>query len=162
MRRRRKKEGYVQIANLFEETALNEQQHAKRFFGYLEGGDVEITAAYPAGVVGTTAENLKAAAMGEHEEHTELYPEFARVAEEEGFKEISAVFRLVSAVEEHHEARYNALLKNLEEGKVFKKEAPVRWKCIKCGHIHEGPEAPGKCPTCLHPTAYFQVLENNY
>ena len=157
-----KKEGYVQIANLFEETAINEQQHAKRFFSFLEGGAVEITAVYPAGVVGTTAENLKAAAMGENEEHTEIYPEFAKIAEEEGFKEIASLFKLVAAVEVEHENRYNALLKNLEDGKVFKKETTVRWKCIKCGHIHEGPQAPGKCPTCLHPTAYFQVQESNY
>lgn len=157
-----KKEGYEQIAAVFADTALNEQQHAKRFFSFLEGGAVEITAMYPAGVVGTTAENLKAAAMGENEEHTEIYPEFAKIAEEEGFKEIASVFRLIAAVEVDHEARYNRLLKNLEEGKVFKKDAPVRWRCSKCGHIHEGPEAPGKCPTCLHPQAYFEVENSSF
>ena len=157
-----KKEGYEQIAALFSETALNEQQHAKTFFRYLEGGMVEITASYPAGVVGTTAENLKASAEGENEEYTELYPEFARIAEEEGFKQIATSYRLIADVEKHHEERYRKLLKNLEEGKVFKKDAAVSWKCLKCGHVHEGAEAPGKCPCCLHPTAYFQVLENNY
>lgn len=157
-----KKEGYEQIAAIFLETADNEKEHAKRFFSYLEGGMVEITASYPAGVVGTTAENLKAAAMGENEEHTKLYPDAAKIAEEEGFKEIAALFRLVATVEKHHEERYLALLKNLQEGKVFKKDTPQKWICRNCGYIHEGKEAPEKCPTCLHPQAYFELLCDNF
>jgi rubrerythrin len=157
-----RKEGYVQIAAYFEETAQNEKAHGKRFFNFLEGGDVEITATYPAGKVGTTAENLKAAAMGENEEHTHLYPEFAEIAEKEGFKDVAIAYRLISKVEEHHEKRFLALLKNVESGKVFVKDQKVKWKCWECGYIHEGEKAPEKCPTCLHPKEYFAVLEENY
>lgn len=157
-----KKEGYEQIAAIFLETAENEKEHAKRFFSYLEGGMVEITASYPAGVIGTTPENLKAAAMGENEEHTVLYPEAAKIAEEEGFKEIAALFRLVAKVEMHHEERYLALLKNIQEGKVFKKDKTEKWICRNCGYIHEGKEAPDKCPTCLHPQSHFELLCDNF
>lgn len=157
-----KKEGYEQIAALFEETAENEYQHAKRFFSFLEGGMVEITAAYPAGEVGTTLENLKAAAAGENEEHTILYPEFAKVAKEEGFLNVSAAFSLIAKVEVEHEARYLKLAANIENEEVFKKSAAKRWKCRKCGHVHTGDSAPDKCPTCLHPQSYFELKESNY
>ncbi len=157
-----KKEGFEQIAAIFLETAENEKEHAKRFFSYLEGGMVEITASYPAGVIGTTAENLKAAAMGENEEHTKLYPEAAKIAEEEGFKEIAALFRLVAKVEMHHEERYRALLKNIQEGKVFKKDKPEKWICRNCGYVHEGTEAPDTCPTCQHPQSHFELLCDNF
>lgn len=157
-----KKEGYEQIAAIFLETAENEKEHAKRFFKFLEGGMVEITAMYPAGVIGTTKENLKASASGENEEHTMLYPEFARIAEEEGFKEIAMVWRLIAGVEKHHEARFQALLKNLENGTTFKKDTKEQWICRNCGHIHEGTEAPEKCPTCLHEKAFFELLAEKY
>jgi rubrerythrin len=157
-----KKEGFEQIAAIFEETALNEKEHAKRFFRFLEGRPVEITATYPAGKIGTTAENLKAAAMGENEEWTELYPEFAKIAEEEGFSEVASTFKLVAQVEEEHERRYLKLLKNLEEGKVFKRDESVIWKCRNCGYLHEGTLAPDKCPSCLHPKSYFEIKGENY
>lgn len=157
-----KKEGYEQIAAYFEETAMNERYHAKRFFDFLEGGMVEITAAYPAGKVGTTAENLKASAMGENEEYTKLYPEFAKIAEEEGFKEIATAWRLIAKVEEQHEKRYLQLLKNIEEGKVFQREQKVKWKCWVCGYIHEGEKALEKCPVCQHPQSHFAIKEENY
>ena len=157
-----KKEGYEQIAAIFQETADNEKEHAKRFFKFLEGGDVEITAMYPAGVIGTTAENLKAAAMGEHEEHTRLYPEFARIAEEEGFKEVAMIFRLISSVEKHHEERYLALLKNIQEGAVYAKKEKRQWKCRNCGYIYEAESAPQACPACAHPQAYFELLDDNF
>ena len=157
-----KKDGLEQISAMFEETALNEKEHAKRFFKFLEGRLVEITATYPAGKIGTTAENLKAAAMGENEEWTELYPEFAKVAEEEGFTEIATAWKMIAKVEEAHEKRYLKLLQNLEEGKVFKKDGVAIWKCRNCGYIHEGKEAPEKCPACLHPKAYFELKEENY
>ncbi|MDH7553590.1 MAG: rubrerythrin family protein [Spirochaetota bacterium] len=157
-----KKEGYEQIAAIFQETALNEKEHAKRFFSFLEGGMVEIQASYPAGVIDTTVENLKAAAAGENEEHTKLYPEAAKIAEEEGFPEIAFLFRKVAEVEKHHEQRYLALMKNIQEGKVFKKDKKVQWKCRNCGYIHEGESAPEKCPTCLHPQSYFELLCDNY
>ena len=157
-----KKEGLEQISAIFAETALNEKEHAKRFFKFLEGGAVEITAAYPAGVIGTTLENLKAAADGENEEWTELYPEFARVAEEEGFKEIAVAYKMIATVEKAHEERYRTLYNNLEEGKVFKRNGKVIWKCRNCGYIHEGEEAPKTCPACLHPQAYFEIKETNY
>ena len=157
-----KKEGYEQIAALFLETAENERQHAKGFFRFLEGGTVEITAAYPAGVTGTTVENLAAAAAGEHEEHTELYPEFARIAKEEGFPQIAACFNLVAQVEKHHEERYLMLLKTIEEGSTFRKSEPVKWICRRCGYIHEGPEAPAVCACCSHPQAHFQLLTDCY
>ncbi len=157
-----REEGYEQIAELFEETALNEQAHAQKFFNFLEGGPLEITAVYPAGKVGTTAENLKAAAMGENEEHAEIYPEFAKVAREEGFPQIAAAFDLVGKAEVEHEKRYLKLLKNVEEGKVFKKEETTRWKCRYCGYVHEAEEAPGKCPLCGYDKAYFEIKETNY
>ena len=157
-----KKEGLVQISKIFEETALQEKEHAKRFFKYLEGGAVEITASFPAGVIGNTLENLKAAASGEHEEWTEAYPEFARIAREEGFPEIAVLWERVSIAEKQHEKRYNDLWKNLEAGKVFKRDGVVIWRCLNCGYIHEGPEAPQLCPACLHPQAYFELLGENW
>ncbi|BBE31165.1 rubrerythrin [Tepiditoga spiralis] len=157
-----KKEGYEQISAIFQETALNEEQHAKTFFKFLEGGDVEITATYPAGKIGTTVENLKAAAAGEHEEFTELYPMFAEIAEKEGFKEIASKYRAIAKVEEAHEKRYLKLLKNIEENKVFEKDAVCIWKCRKCGYIHEGTSAPVVCPACGHPQGYFELKEYNY
>lgn len=157
-----KKEGYEQIAQIFMETAENEKEHAKRFFSYLEGGMVEIQASYPAGVIGNTLENLKQAAMGENEEHTKLYPSFAEVAEKEGFNDIATLFRMVAKVEVEHEKRYLKLASNIEKGEVFKKPSPVRWKCLNCGYVHEGTEPPEKCPSCLHPRAYFALKEENY
>lgn len=157
-----KKEGYEQIAAIFEETADNEKEHAKRFFSYLEGGMVEITASYPAGKIGNTLENLLAAAAGENEEHTKLYPEAADVADQEGFKEIAILFRNIAKVEMEHEKRYLKLAENIKKGEVFKKETKVRWKCRNCGYVHEGTEAPEKCPSCLHPKAYFEIKETNY
>ena len=157
-----KKEGYEQIAALFLETADNEKEHAKKFFNYLEGGATEIVAAYPAGKTGTTAENLKASAMGENEEHTKLYPAFAKTAEDEGFKNIAFTWKKIAEVEKHHEERYLALLKNVENGTVFKKDAVTKWKCRNCGYIHEGKSAPEKCPACDHPQAYFEVLSETF
>ena len=157
-----KKEGLVQISKIFEETALQEKEHAKRFFKFLEGGAVEITAGFPAGVIGNTLENLKAAASGEPEEWTEAYPEFARIAREEGFPEIAVLWERVSVAEKQHEKRYNDLWKNLEAGKVFKRDGVVIWRCLNCGYIHEGKEAPQLCPACLHPQAYFELLGENW
>ena len=157
-----KKEGYKQIAAFFEETALNEESHAKLFFRWLEGGVVEITASYPAGIIGTTAENLKASADGEHEEWTELYPEFSKIAADEGFPKISTLFKLIAKIEESHEQRFSKLLKNLEGNKVFEKEEKVWWYCRKCGHLHYGIKALNKCPVCDHPTSYFEVRAENY
>ena len=157
-----KKEGYEQIARIFTETAENEKEHAKRFFKFLEGGMVEITAMYPAGVIGTTAENLLAAANGENEEHTALYPEAAKIAEEEGFPEIAALFRNIAKVEAHHEERYRTLLKTIQENSVFEKKEKVVWKCGNCGYIVEGTKAPEKCPACEHPKSYFEILCETY
>lgn len=157
-----KKEGLEQIASLFEETALNEKEHAKVFFKFLEGGMVEITASYPAGVIGTTLENLKAAADGENEEWGSLYPEFARVAEEEGFKEVAVAFKMIANVEKAHEARYRKLYDNLMNGKVFEKDGKATWKCRNCGYLHEGEKAPQQCPACKHPQSYFEIKETNY
>jgi rubrerythrin len=157
-----KKEGYEQISAIFTETADNEKEHAELFFKFLEGGDVEITAAYPAGVIGTTAENLKAAAEGEKLEWGTLYPDFAEVAEKEGFPEIANTFRMVATVEEKHERRYLKLLANVKQGKVFKKDKVIKWKCRNCGHIYEGSEAPERCPVCDHPRSYFEVWCENY
>ncbi|WP_027340637.1 rubrerythrin [Halonatronum saccharophilum] len=157
-----KKEGFRQIEAIFMETAENELEHAKRFFKFLEGGDVEITAMYPAGEIKTTEENLEAAAAGENEEHTELYPEFAKVAEEEGFSEIAECFRRIAMVEVEHENRYLKLLKNLREEKVFQKDETVRWKCRNCGYVHKGDKAPKKCPACVHPVDHFELKEKNY
>lgn len=157
-----KKEGLVQIASIFAETADQEKEHAKRFFKFLEGGLCEITATFPAGVVGTTAENLKAAADGENEEWTELYPAFAEKAREEGFTAIAMVFDKISVAEKQHEKQYRDLLDNLNAGKVFKKDGKVIWQCRNCGFIHEAEEAPGMCPACAHPQAHFEVLAENY
>ena len=157
-----KKEGLEQIAALFEETALNEKEHAKRFFKFLEGGMVEITASYPAGIIGTTMENLQAAAAGENEEWTELYPKFADVAEEEGFKAVAVAFRMIAEVEKAHEARYLKLYSNLDDGKVFERDGVIVWKCRNCGYLHEGNKAPKTCPACLHPQSYFEIKEVNY
>jgi rubrerythrin len=155
-------EGLEQIAALFEETAINEKAHAKRFFKFLEGRMVEITATYPAGKIGTTLENLKAAADGENEEWTELYPAFAETAEKEGFKEVATAFKMIARVEKAHEERYLKLYKNLEEGKVFEKDGKLTWKCRNCGYLHEGIKAPKMCPACLHPQAYFELMDENY
>ncbi len=157
-----KKEGLEQISAIFEETALNEKEHAKRFFNFLQGGMVEITAMYPAGKIGTTLENLKASAEGENEEWTELYPEFARIAEEEGFRDVAAAFKLIATVEKAHEERYKTLYSNLEAGKVFERDGVLVWKCRNCGYIHEGKKAPNMCPACLHPQSYFEIKETNY
>jgi len=157
-----RKEGYEQIAAIFTETAENEKEHAKRFFKFLEGGDVEITAAFPAGVVSTTAENLLAAADGEKHEHTVLYPEFAKVAEAEDFAEIAQIFRAVASVEKQHEKNYRTLRENVLNKRVFEKAQPIKWRCRNCGYIHEGNKAPDKCPACAHPQAYFEVLAENY
>ena len=157
-----KKEGFEQISAIFSDTANQEQQHAKTFFRFLEGGDVEITATYPAGKIDTTSENLKAAAMGENEEWTELYPEFAKVAKEEGLNEIANAFIQIAKVEKTHEERYLKLLKNIEDGKVFKKDKKVVWKCKKCGFEHEGENAPQKCPACGHPQGYFEIKADNF
>jgi rubrerythrin len=157
-----KKEGYEQIAAIFLDTADNEKEHAKVFFKLLEGGDLEITGAFPAGVIADTKANLKAAADGEMHENTKMYPEFARVADSEGFAEIAETFRKISSVEKGHEMRYRALLKNLEDGTVFKKGEKVFWRCRNCGYIHEGTEAPTECPACQHEQAYFEILCENY
>lgn len=157
-----KKEGLEQIAALFSETAENERSHAKQFFKQLEGGDTEITATYPAGKIGTTLENLKAAADGENEEWAELYPEFARVAEEEGFKRIALLFKSIAKIEKHHEERYRKLYENLEQGKVFEREDKVTWKCRVCGFLHESTKPPLKCPVCGHAQAYFEPEVVNY
>jgi rubrerythrin len=158
-----KKEGYEQISWLFGDTADNEKEHAKRFFTFLEGGsDLEITAAFPAGVVGTTAENLKAAAAGENYEWSSMYPEFADVADKEGFTEIAKVFREVAKAEVGHENRYLSLLANVQRGEVFKRTTPVRWRCRNCGYISEGLEAPDECPACAHPQAHYELLAENY
>lgn len=157
-----KKEGFEQIAAIFLETAEQEKEHAKKFFSYLEGGPVEITATYPAGIVGTTAENLKAAAAGENEEWTEAYPHFADIAETEGFPVIAATFRKIAAVEKEHEKRYLRLLEKVETEKVFARDEEIRWQCRNCGHVHIGKEAPKACPTCAHPQAYFEEEKENY
>lgn len=157
-----RKEGYVQIADIFEETANQEKEHAKRFFGFLEGGMPEITACYPAGVIGKTLDNLKAAADGEHEEWSDLYPAFAGTARQEGFPAVAATFEKISIAEKQHERRYRGLFKNVEAGTVFKKSNKVVWRCRNCGYIHEGEEAPGACPACVHPQAHFEVLAENW
>ena len=157
-----KKEGYEQIAELFTETAENEKEHAKLFFKYLEGGNVEITAMYPAGKIGTTLENLKAAADGEKEEWGLLYPGAAETAEKEGFSDVALTFKNIAKVEAEHEKRYRKLAENIEKNEVFKKGAKARWKCRNCGFVHEGLESPEKCPACKHPKAYFEIKETNY
>ena len=157
-----RKEGFEQISALFLETAENEREHAKVFFCHLEGGDAEITATYPAGRIGTTAENLLAAAEGEKMEWSVLYPDFAKVADEEGLPEVAASFREIAKVEAYHERRYRKLLANVEGGTVFKKSAPTRWKCRNCGYVHEGPGAPAECPACKHPQAFYEVWDEAY
>jgi rubrerythrin len=157
-----KKEGFVQISAIFQETADQEKEHAKRLFKFLEGGDTEIQAAFPAGVIGTTAENLEAAAGGEHYEWTEMYPGFAKVAREEGFDAIAAVFEAIAVAEKQHEKRYLDLLANVKNGTVFKKDTAVVWRCRNCGYLHTGPQAPEACPACAHPKAHFEILGENY
>ena len=157
-----RKEGLVQISMVFEETANQEKEHAKRFFKFLEGGEAEIQASFPAGTIGTTRENLLAAAAGENYEHTEMYPGFARVAREEGFEDIAQVFESISVAERQHEKRYRALAANIEAGRVFKRDKKVVWRCRNCGYLHEGDEAPEECPACEHPRAYFELLGENY
>ncbi len=157
-----RKEGFVQIAHIFEETADQEKEHAKRLFKFLEGGDVEIQAAFPAGVIGSTAENLKAAAAGEHHECESMYPEFAKVAREEGFETIAKTFEAIAVAEKQHEKRYLGLLANVEAGTVFKKDKKVVWRCRNCGYLHESEEAPKVCSACAHPQAHFELLAENW
>ncbi len=157
-----KKEGFVQIAGIFEETANHEKEHAKRFFKFLEGGEVEIVAAYPAGKIGTTAENLAASADGEGHEWGTLYPEFASVARDEGFNEVAALFESISIAEKQHERRYRGLLANVENGTVFKKAETSKWRCLNCGYVHEGTDAVNICPACAHPQAHFELLAENW
>jgi len=157
-----KKDGYVQIATIFEETANHEKEHAKRLFKFLEGGEVEITGAFPAGVIGTTLENLKASAAGEHHEQTEMYPEFAKTAREEGFETIASVFEAIAVAEKQHEKRYVDLAANIEAGRVFKRDEEVVWRCRNCGYIHKDSEAPEMCPACVHPQAHFELLGENW
>lgn len=157
-----KKDGYVQIAAIFEETANQEKEHAERFFKFLEGGEVEITGAFPAGIIGTTLENLKAAAAGEHYEHTEMYPGFAKTAREEGFETIAAVFEAIAVAEKQHEKRYVDLAANIEAGRVFKRDEEVVWRCRNCGYLHKGSEAPEVCPACVHPRDHFELLGENW
>lgn len=157
-----KKDGYVQISMIFQETALNEKEHAKRFFKFLEGGEVKIQAGYPAGVIGTTLDNLQAAADGEKEEWGTLYPSFAETAQEEGFEEIAAVYKEIGEVEEYHERRYRKLAANIREGRVFKRDEVVKWKCNNCGYVHEGNEAPELCPACAHPRDYYELWVEAY
>ncbi|HXC93180.1 MAG TPA: rubrerythrin family protein [Geobacteraceae bacterium] len=157
-----RKEGFIQIADTFEETANQEKEHAKRFFSFLEGGMLEIMASFPAGLVGTTAQNLLVAVNGENEEHTELYPSFAATAKEEGFPEIAAVWNAISVAEKQHEKRYRDLYANIEADRVFRREQPVVWRCRNCGYLHTGTDAPEKCPACVHPKAHFEILGENW
>lgn len=157
-----KKDGYVQIADIFEETANQEKEHAKRFFKCLEGGEVEIVGAFPAGVIGSTVDNLKASAAGEHYEHTEMYPGFAKVARDEGFDAIAMIWDFISVAEKQHEKRYLDLAANILADKVFKKDQPVMWRCRNCGYLIEGEEAPEMCPACAHPKAHFELLGENW
>ncbi len=157
-----KKEGYVQISDIFTETAEQEKEHAKRLFKLLEGGEVEISAGFPAGVIGSTLENLKSAAEGENYEHTQMYPEFAKIAREEGFENIAVIFEKIAVAEKQHEKRYKELASNIESDRVFKREESVKWRCRNCGYVHEGTEAPKACPACAHPQAYFEILGENW
>jgi len=157
-----KKEGYVQMADIFTETANQEKEHAKRLFKFLEGGEVEIAAAFPAGVIGTTVENLKAGAAGEHYEYTEMYPGFAKTAREEGFDAIAAVFEAIAVAEKQHEKRYLDLAANIEAGRVFKRDEKITWRCRNCGYLREENEAPESCPACAHPQAHFELLGENW
>jgi rubrerythrin len=155
-------DGYMQIADIFEETANQEKEHAKRLFRLLPGGEVEIQASFPAGVIGTTPDNLRAAAAGEHHEWTDMYPSFAEVARQEGHQDIAAIFQAIAVAEKQHEKRYLGLLANIEAGTVFKRETPVVWRCRNCGYLHEGKQAPGMCPACAHPQAHFELLAENW
>lgn len=157
-----KKDGYVQISAIFEETANQEKEHAKRLFKLLEGGEVEIAAAFPAGVIGTTLENLQEAAAGENYEHTTMYPGFARTAVDEGFKNIAAIFMAIAVAEKQHEKRYKDLAANIEAGRVFKRDREMTWRCRNCGYLHKGEEAVEECPACAHPRAHFELLAENY
>jgi rubrerythrin len=157
-----KKEGLEQMAAIFDETANQEKEHAKRLFKFLEGGEVQIQAAFPAGKIGTTLENLKAAAAGEHYENTEMYPNFAKMAEQEGFAEVAAVFKMIAVAEKRHEDRYVKLAQNITDNVVFKRPTPARWVCRNCGYVHEGPGAPKVCPACAHPQAHFELEAVNY
>ena len=157
-----KKEGYEQISGIFAETADNEKEHAKRLFKFLEGGEAEVAAAFPAGIIGKTVDNLKASAAGENYEHTTMYPEFAKIADEEGFDDIAAVFRAIAVAEKQHEKRYLALRDNILNNRVFKRDKPIKWRCRNCGYIHEGTEPPEKCPACAHPRAHFALLAENW
>ena len=157
-----RKEGFVQIADIFAETADQEKEHAKRFFNFLEGGEVEIQAAFPAGIIGSTLENLQAAADGENHEHTVLYPAFAKTAREEGFEAVAMVFEAISVAEKQHEKRYRDLAANIGADRVFKREESQTWRCRNCGYLHEGEEAPGGCPACAHPQAHFEILGENW
>lgn len=157
-----KKEGLVQISHIFEETAAQEKEHAKRFFKFLEGGEVEITDSFPAGKLGTTLENLRHAAEGEEHEWTDMYPGFAKVAREEGFEEIALAYEAIAVAEKQHGKRYSDLADNLEAGRVFKREGRITWRCRNCGYLHEGEEAPDMCPACLHPQAHFELLGENW
>ena len=157
-----KKDGFVQIADIFAETAGQEKEHAERLFKFLQGGEVEIAAAFPAGVIGTTSDNLADSAAGEHYEWTEMYPGFAQVARDEGFEAIAVVFEAIAVAEKQHEARYLGLKANIDAGTVFKRDETVVWRCRNCGYLHEGTEAPGTCPACAHPQAYFELLAENW
>jgi rubrerythrin len=157
-----KKDGFVQIQSIFEETANQEKEHAKRLFKFLEGGEIEIKASFPAGVIGSTQENLKAGAAGEHYEHTEMYPGFAKTAREEGFEPIATVFESIAVAEKQHEKRYLDLAANIEAGRVFKRDTEAVWRCRNCGYLHTGNEAPESCPACAHPKAHFELLGENY
>ena len=157
-----KKEGYQQISDIFTETANQEREHAKRLFKLLEGGEVEIAAAFPAGVIGTTAANLAASAAGENHEHTEMYPGFAKIAREEGFNDIAAIFEAIAVAEKQHEKRYLDLAANIEAGRVFKRDTAVTWRCGNCGYLHNGEEAPESCPACAHAQAHFELLGENW
>ena len=157
-----KKDGFVQISSVFEETANQEKEHAKRLFKFLKGGEVEVTAAFPAGVIGTTLENLKGSAAGENYEHTEMYPGFAKTAKDEGFSDIAVVFESIAVAEKQHEKRYNDLVANIEADQVFKRDTDVVWRCRNCGYLHTGKEAPEECPACTHPQAHFELLGENY
>ncbi len=157
-----RKDGFVQIAQIFEETANHEKEHAKRFFKQLQGGDVSVDAAFPAGFIGTTAQNLAAAAAGEHHEWSQMYPGFAKIAREEGLNEAATIWEAVSVAEKQHEKRYLDLLANVEAGKVFKKDKPVVWRCMNCGYVHQGAEAPASCPACKHPQEFYELLAENW
>jgi len=157
-----RKDGFQQVALIFEETANQEKEHAKRLFKLLKGGEVEIQAAFPAGLIGTTSENLKGAAAGEHYEWNEMYPSFAKVAQEEGFTDIAKIFNAISVAEKQHERRYRGLLANVEAGTAFKKDKVVKWRCLNCGYVSEGKEAPDKCPACDHPRDYYEILAENW